>query len=303
MGGIRLGCVNGVWKARPMDSAVVVRAIAATEAEARSLGLLVDATQVAHNSNKLSLRLHPCAVFARVAHVGQHVAAFELDVAQQLLANGAPVAVPDERVAPQVHVRDGFAITWWTLYDAAPSQDLQASSYADALKHLHTGMSHVEVAAPHFLDRVGEAEHLVANHELTPRLSAIDRTLLSDIYDRARRTIDRVGAAEQLLHGEPHPGNVLNTPAGPVFVDLETCCFGPVEFDVAHAPVAVAQNYPGLDVELLDVCRQLVLAMVAAWRWDINDAFPDGMRYGHLMLDVLRDGPPWPTIGELPASS
>jgi len=40
--------------------------------------------------------------------------------------------------------------------------------------------------------------------------------------------------AEQLLHGEPHPGNVLSTKNGLVFIDLETCCRGPVEFDIAH---------------------------------------------------------------------
>ena len=34
------------------------------------------------------------------------------------------------------------------------------------------------------------------------------------------------GAAEQLLHGEPHPGNVLSTANGLVFVDIETC-WGP----------------------------------------------------------------------------
>ena len=27
-------------------------------------------------------------------------------------------------------------------------------------------------------------------------------------------------AREQLLHGEPHPGNLLNTRRGPLFVDL-----------------------------------------------------------------------------------
>ncbi|MFE1199320.1 phosphotransferase family protein [Streptomyces olivaceoviridis] len=54
-----------------------------------------------------------------------------------------------------------------------------------------------------------------------------------------RRAIDDRGAVEQLLHGEPHPGNVLSTKNGPLFIDLETCCRGPVEFGLAHVPEAV----------------------------------------------------------------
>jgi len=51
-------------------------------------------------------------------------------------------------------------------------------------------------------------------------------------------------------------------------LDLETCCHGPVEFDLAHVPEDVSERYADADGELLSECRVLVLAMVAAWRWD-----------------------------------
>lgn len=111
-----------------------------------------------------------------------------------------------------------------------------------------------------------------------------------------REAIEERGAAEQLLHGEPHPGNVLGTEDGPLFIDLETCCRGPVEFDLAHVPDVVCTHYPNVDLELLDECRQLVLAMIAAWRWDRGDQFPDGRRFGEELLRLLRVGPPWPTL-------
>jgi Phosphotransferase enzyme family len=107
------------------------------------------------------------------------------------------------------------------------------------------------------------------------------------------------GAAEQLLHGEPHPGNVLSTANGPLFVDLETCCRGPVEFDLAHVPATVSEHYPSVDQALLRDCRQLVLAMVAAWRWEPGDQLPNGMPFGRELLSALRAGPPWPTIEEV----
>ena len=99
-----------------------------------------------------------------------------------------------------------------------------------------------------------------------------------------------------MLHGEPHQGNVLSTKNGPLFIDLETCCRGPVEFDLAHVAEAVCEHYPSLNHGLLDECRQLVLAMVAAWRWDLGDQFPDGRRFGEEFLRSLREGPPWPTL-------
>ena len=103
-----------------------------------------------------------------------------------------------------------------------------------------------------------------------------------------RRTIGARGGAEQLLHGEPHPGNLLRTQKGLLFLDLETCCRGPVEFDIAHAPAAVSEHYPGADQQLVQQCRILVLAMITMWRWDRDDQFPNGRQLGLTWLDELR---------------
>lgn len=145
-------------------------------------------------------------------------------------------------------------------------------------------------------DRVAEAEAVVANPDLSPGLDDADRVFLSSRLGNLRRAIDDRGAVEQLLHGEPHQGNVLSTKNGPLFIDLETCCRGPVEFDLAHVAEAVCEHYPSVNQGLLDDCRQLVLAMVAAWRWDLGDQFPNGRRFGEELLRLLRAGPPWPTL-------
>ena len=108
--------------------------------------------------------------------------------------------------------------------------------------------------------------------------------------------------AEQVLHGEPHPGNLLATADGLLFIDFETSCRGPIEFDVAHVPGEVSALYPGVDHVLLQECRRIVLAMVAAWRWDVADEFPNGPQLGKDILGVLREGPPWPTLDVLSGS-
>jgi thiamine kinase-like enzyme len=123
--------------------------------------------------------------------------------------------------------------------------------------------------------------------------------MLANTLQRLRRAICDHRAAEQVLHGEPHPGNVVTTANGPLFVDLETCCRGPVEFDLAHVPESVSEHYPGLDQVLLRDCRQLVVAMVAAWRWERGDRFPNGLLFGRELLSALRASPPWPTIHEV----
>lgn len=273
--------------------------MAAATTLARELCLRVDDAVVICNSNKLALHLLPCGVFARAAVAGQEVAAFEVELALRLSATSSPVAALEPRVEPRVYERDGFAVTLWTHYDVVtPDLDFPGA-YADALHRLHTGMRSVEITTPHFLDRVAEAEQLVTHRDESPALTEADRHLLLSTLQSARERIRNRDAPEQLLHGEPHPGNLLSTRDGLLFIDFETCCRGPVEFDVAHVPEEVSARYPDIDQVLLVECRRLVLAMVAAWRWDIRDEFPDGRRHGRNILSLLREGPPWPTLGAL----
>lgn len=284
-----------------MEAQLVSRARAAATALAEELHLRVDDAVVIHNSNKLALRLLPCGVFARVALAGREVAALEVQLALRLAGTASPVVALEPRVEPRVYERDGFAVTLWTYYEVVAADLDLPGAYADVLQRLHLGMRSVEIATPHFLDRAAEAERLVAHSDETPALSGADRHLLLSTLQSARERIYSRGAAEQVLHGEPHPGNLLCTRDGLLFVDFETCCRGPVEFDVAHVPEEVSARYPDIDQLLLAECRRLVLAMVAAWRWDIRDDFPDGRQHGRDILSLLRRGPPWPALGTLAA--
>ena len=281
-----------------MEPSDVARAIEATISIAVSLGLPADEAIALHDSNKLALRVLPCDVFARVSPRGHEHARFEVELAQRLAAARSPVAALGPRVEPRGYQRDGFEVTFWTYYEPRTSR-LSPLAYAHALERLHAGMRTIDVPTPHFTGRVAEAEQLVTRPDLTPDLTDIDRQLLIGTLRQLRRALRDHGASEQLLHGEPHPGNVLSTIEGPLFIDLETCCRGPVEFDLAHVPTTVSEHYPDVDLVLLSDCRQLVLAMVAAWRWDRDDQFPNGLAFGRELLSVLRAGPPWPTIDEV----
>jgi hypothetical protein len=272
-----------------MKASAVPRAVGAAMSTASAFDLRVDDAVVLHDSNRLAVRLLPCDVLARVAHVAhQPGAEFEVEVARRLAETDSPVGELEPRVEPRVYVREGFAVTLWTYYEPVSHRDVAPAVYAQALERLHSGMRQIDVAAPHFMDRVAKAQWLVGNRAQTSELADAERDLLTNTLRSLRRTIDDRGADEQLLHGEPHPGNLLRTKKGLLFVDLETCCRGPVEFDIAHAPEEVSEHYPAANHDLLRECRILMLAMIAAWRWDRDDQLPNGRQLGTEWLSQIR---------------
>jgi Phosphotransferase enzyme family len=271
-----------------VQTSEIPRAVAAAVSTASSVDLTVDDAIVLHDSNRLTLRLLPCDALARVAPVAHQAAQFEVELAQRLAESESPVAALEPRVEPRVYQRDGFVVTLWTYYEPSTPRAVPPADYANALERLHAGMRKLEVPTPHFTDRVEQAQQLVANRDHTPALPDTDRELLGDTLGSLRQAISERGSAEQLLHGEPHPGNLLTTKNGLLFIDLETCCRGPVEFDLAHAPEEVSEHYPSVNQDLLRQCRILVLAMITTWRWDRGDQFPNGRQLGTQWLSQIR---------------
>ncbi|MDT5040602.1 MAG: hypothetical protein QOE51_1587 [Actinoplanes sp.] len=271
-----------------MQAAEVPRAVAAAMSIASSRGLTVDDAILLQDSNRLTLRLLPCDVLAQVGPIAHQVAQFEIDLAQRLAESESPVAALEPRVEPRVYERAGFVVTLWTYYEPATPQEISPADYAHALGRLHAGMRRIDVPTPHFTDRVAQAQQLVASRDHTPGLADADRELLGNTMRTLRRLIGERGAAEQLLHGEPHPGNILTTKNGLLFIDLETCCRGPIEFDLAHAPEEVSKHYPGVDQGLLSHCRILALAIITTWRWDQGDQLPNGRQLGTEWLRQIR---------------
>ncbi|GAB3452020.1 phosphotransferase [Actinophytocola sediminis] len=254
-----------------MEASEVRRAVEAGRATVSALGLQVDDAVVIHNSDRVVVRLVPCDVLVRVGPA-THRAGFEFEVAvaRRVAEVGGPVAELDPRVEPRVWPRAGFVLSLWTYYEPVGSA-VAPADYVDALARHHAALRGVELAAPHVTERIGGALREVGDRQRTPALPDADREFLGDTL----RTLSATIGGEQLLHGEPHPGNLLNTRRGPLFVDLATCCRGPVEFDLAHAPDEVAAHCPNADPELVRRCRALVWALFSTWRWRRDDQFPD----------------------------
>ncbi|MFK0071368.1 phosphotransferase family protein [Streptomyces sp. NPDC091046] len=271
-----------------MEPTELHRAVETARTTAAELGLQVDDVRVVHNSDRVALRLLPCDVLARVAPAGHLAeAAFEVEVARRLADVDAPVGEPDPRVAPRAHVRDALAVSLWTHYEPLVP-DITPAGYADVLMRHHAALRRIDVDAPHFTDRVAVALAEVDDRERSPELSDADRAFLHDTLNGLSAEIGADRARDQLLHGEPHPGNLLNTRHGPLFVDLATCCRGPVEFDLAHGPEEAAEHYAGADPALIHRCRALNWAMFSAWRWRRDDQMPDRDHWRTEGLDRVR---------------
>lgn len=282
-----------------MQEAEAHRAVAAASSLGSSLGLGVEGAVVLSDSNRLVVHLTPCDVVARVTPEGHFgSAAREVALAMRLARTDSPVATLDARVAPRVHVRDGFEITMWTYFAPVDRSHLPAE-YAHALVQLHAGLRQIDLTTPHVLDRVAETQRDVSDPAITPDLADADRRLLvSTLRAATRSRLDRASPG-QLLHGEPHPWNVLDTGRGPLFIDFENTAHGPVEYDLAWVPAQVSARYPDADVDLVGRCRGLVVAIIAAHRWRHDDRHPSGRESGVAFLQALRDGPPWPALDEV----
>jgi hypothetical protein len=283
-----------------MEPSELQRAVEAGRSAASAWGLRVDDAVVVHNSNRIAVRLTPCDVLARVAPVEYQTADDDLEVvvARRLAETGSPVAELEPRVEPGVYVRDGFAVTLWIYYEPLAS-DIGPAEYANALARLHAGLRQIDVRAPHFTDRVSGAQRLVADRELTPKLQGGDRELLANALSRLSSAISGRGTGVQLLHGEPHLGNLLRTRKGLLFIDLETCCRGPVEFDIAHGLLPsedgrmlvaeeVLEHYPAANPDVIEQCRILIWAMITTWRWRRDDQLPNGRYWAIEGLNQLR---------------
>ncbi|MEY2472297.1 MAG: hypothetical protein QOK28_1626 [Actinomycetota bacterium] len=285
-------------------------AAAAALATAAELGLFANDVIILNDSNRLVLRLLPCDIVARVAPAAygedgtrslwtdyRARAQAEIELVRRLEQTASPVAALDPRVQPRLFERDGVVIGFWTYFEPVVG-DVPSDSYADALARLHAGLRETTMATSHFTDRIADTQQWVASPDITPGIGDEDRALLWDTLERLRRSVAGRAAEEQILHGEPHQWNVLRTTRGPLFIDFENCCRGPIEYDLAWVPEDASKRYPDVDDDLLRDCRGLMLAIIAAHFCRPDNEHPNE-RGREEYLGAVREGPPWPALDEI----
>ena len=257
-----------------MEPSQVRRALEAARSTARELGLQINEAVVVYNSDRIAVRLVPCNVLVRIGPQGwEDSFRFEAEVVRRLAEIGGAVGDLEPRAGPRVYLRDGFALTFWAYYEQVDR--VTPATYADALLRLHASLRQIDMRPPHITERIDTWVTEVNDPEQTPELPDRERERLSATFHRVLSAINLQDTDDQLLHGEPHPGNLLSTSRGPLFIDFHTCQRGPVEYDIAFTPEKAWVHYPGVNQPLVRQFHVLIKAGFVTTRWRSGDQFPD----------------------------
>jgi hypothetical protein len=182
----------------------VERAIAVAVALAREHGLEPDRPVVISDRQVVLVHLAPAPVLARVGV--------------------EPVVPPSELLPPGPFKVDGMVVSFWTFVEDRQELPLDPRATGEGLRRIHElGLTYDGELAAFWPP--SEAEALLER----AALSREERELL-------RRSIDRIALPErpeQPLHGDAHIWNCVRTPDGPLWIDFDEACRGPLEWDAA----------------------------------------------------------------------
>ena len=120
---------------------------------------------------------------------------------------------------------------------------------------------------PSFITKVESCHTILANPAEASKLSRSDRLFLERLYATLRQTLNQIDAPWRPIHGDTHMGNVLVTDSAAIWMDLESACIGPLEWDVVNLPASTWSRFAGLDAALMRLFADVRSLCVAVWCW------------------------------------
>ena len=260
---------------------------------AAKYGIRADNPLLLQETNNTVVWLRPSDVIAKVGTRAESVDELrrEYEVARALAALRAPVASPLAESPPTIDPTTGFIVTLWHRLERDGSTVLPASAVGESLGQLHEAMNDCWVELPDFRVDIRRSRRILQARNRIPALAAGDRALLKEVFDALLPTIEGAALDSRPLHGEPHEGNRVLTPLGIRWLDFESACRGPVEWDLAFLPEGARANFSTVDEDLLAILSSLNSARVATW-CSVQARFPVMRRHAAHHLDLLRRD--WP---------
>jgi hypothetical protein len=240
---------------------------------AAKVGLGAVKPEVLHLGNHTSALLRPWPIVARIASgtsfdLSDDGIGRELSIAAHLARREAPSVRPTTAVAPGPYVESDCAITLWEFVVGRPvvagaDERLAAAS----LKDVHSALADVVADLPSFITKVESCETILTNSNDAPMLDWNDRRFLERLYEQLRSDLGTIGGTWRPLHGDPHVGNARITDRGAVWMDLESVCLGPLEWDIGFLPTATWSEFSGIDPSLMRLFEDVRSMCVATWCW------------------------------------
>ncbi len=266
--------------------------LAAVEDVARRLGLDAAGARVIAESNNTVVRLPAEELVAKASTTvleGRGPAALgrELALGRRLADRGAPIAAPAPDPIAGPHEASGVVLTLWRYVTPGPKPENGDRMLGDAVRRVQAALADLAPELPPLSGTIDRANRLLQDSAATPSLAAADRALARRAHARLMPLVTALGDATG-LHAEPHDGNIVWRAGGPVLIDFEAACRGPVEWDLAYLPPAALDAFPGRDEEATARLRAGVSFCVAAWCLANPDPTLDVTEAAVIHWDALR---------------
>ena len=206
---------------------------AATET-AIAHGITPDRCEILQNGHTLVLRLTESLVARVVTDLDgprQGTGWFEREnaVAQHLARHGAPVIPLHSDLPPGPYEHLGYPLNFWQFVTAI-DEEADPASVGKTLYQCHELLRAFTPPLPE-LAILTECVDLL---ETLEQRALFPTSTLELLRDRLVSSIEALGKfPHQPLHGDAHPGNLLNTTLGLLWTDWEDTFLGPVEWDLA----------------------------------------------------------------------
>jgi Ser/Thr protein kinase RdoA (MazF antagonist) len=214
------------------------RGLAAAAALAARLSLPAADPAALSARGNLLVHFAPAPVVARVATLTAWSRrdpfawlAREVAVAGWVAGRGGPVVPPSRVADPGPHVQDGFAISLWEFTAGSPRRPSPAELGA-ALADLHLAAA----GCPADLGHLTPARDQISDGlDALERASVLAPAEADALRARHELLLGRLGDAGPaiVLHGDAHAGNLIAAADAWRWIDLEECCRGPAEWDLA----------------------------------------------------------------------
>lgn len=278
---------------RGADQRRRMRAIGAALEVAAAQGVVNCDPCVLKDSNNTVVQLMPARLVAKVGTsvLGQVSGGLEheLAVGLHLAAASAPIAPPSCEPSPGPHLSDGLVVTLWRFCENDPAREIPAAAVAASLRALHRALATFEGELPAFTVELQAVGAVLVDEAAAHDLEPDDRELLRLVHADLTTALASRELECRPLHGGPHSGNLLSTLAGPLWIDLETACRGPLEWDLAAMPATVTSSFPEADRELLALLQAARSLCVAVKCWMQPMRAPEVAEAAELHLRWLRE--------------
>lgn len=197
-------------------------------------GISPDRHEILQNGNTLVLRLTETLVARVVTDLGgprqgTEWLARENAVACHLAGMGAPVIPMHQAIPPGPHERMGYPINFWqyvTRVEEVPApREVGLTLYRchELLRSFPEALPELAILT----ESLALLETLQRQELFPPATIRLLRERLTSSLEGLRKF------PMQTLHGDAHPGNLMNTTLGLLWTDWEDTFAGPVEWDLA----------------------------------------------------------------------